>query len=104
MSTGNVVEPKSLRRTEGTVRSKKGSVVVFPGSFDPLTNGHVDVVERSLEIFDTVVVGVLDNVNKSTLFTPQERVDLISAQFESHKGKVVVASFTGLLVDFVQKV
>ena len=85
-------------------RGKKGSVVVFPGSFDPLTNGHVNVVERSLEIFDTVVIGVLDNVSKSALFTPQERVELIQRQFKRYRGRVEVASFSGLLVDFVRKV
>lgn len=87
-------------RAKGT----KGSIVVFPGSFDPLTNGHVDVVERSLEIFDTVVIGVLDNVNKSALFSPQERVELIQRQFQRCRERVEVASFSGLLVDFVRKV
>ncbi len=84
-------------------KGRDGSIVVFPGSFDPLTNGHVDVVERSLEIFDTVVVGVLDNLSKTALFTPQERVELIQKQFERCGKRVVVASFSGLLVDFVEK-
>jgi pantetheine-phosphate adenylyltransferase len=80
------------------------STAVFPGSFDPLTNGHVDIIERSVEIFDTVIVGVLSNPSKSSLFTPEERVKLIATQFARLKGRVHVASFSGLLVEFVQSV
>jgi pantetheine-phosphate adenylyltransferase len=80
------------------------STAVFPGSFDPLTNGHVDIIERSVEIFDTVIVGVLDNPSKSALFTPEERVALISKQFKRLEGRVRVSSFSGLLVEFVQSV
>ena len=80
------------------------AVAVFPGSFDPLTNGHVDIVERSIKIFDRVVIGVLDNPSKQGLFTPSERVALISKQFARQEGRVEVMSFSGLLVEFTQRV
>ncbi len=77
---------------------------VFPGSFDPFTNGHIDIVERSLEIFETVHVAVLENLSKNALFTPEERVELIEKIFKKRKQKVVVETFSGLLVDYVKKV
>jgi pantetheine-phosphate adenylyltransferase len=75
-----------------------------PGSFDPLTNGHVDIITRSLGIFDKVVVGVLDNPSKQALFSEQERVALIQRQFAKYGDRIVVMSFTGLLVEFVKSV
>ena len=81
-----------------------GSVAVFPGSFDPLTNGHVDIIERSVAIFGHVVVGVLNNPSKSSLFTEDERVALIKRQFARYQGRVSVVSFSGLLVEFVRSV
>lgn len=79
-------------------------VAVVPGSFDPLTNGHVDIIERSLEIFDSVVVGVLDNASKQALFSPEERVDFIRKHFEDKKDRLTVHCFSGLLVEFVRSV
>ena len=77
-------------------------VAVFPGSFDPFTNGHLDIVERSLEIFDRVIVAVSYNATKdSALFTPQERVAMIREATRSPR--VVGDSFSGLLVDFVER-
>jgi pantetheine-phosphate adenylyltransferase len=85
---------------------KTGStqVAVFPGSFDPLTNGHLDIIERSLAVFDRVVVGVLHNPSKQALFNEQERVALIQRQFARYKDRISVVSFTGLLVEFVKSV
>ena len=85
-------------------KSKPSGVnaAVFPGSFDPLTYGHVDLVERTLDIFDRVVVGVLENPSKQALFSTSERVALIQKQFKSFGPRVKVASFSGLLVDFVK--
>ena len=77
--------------------------IVFPGSFDPLTNGHVDIVRRCLAFCDEVIVGVLENPAKGPLFTAAERVELIDKQFEELNGRVKGESFTGLLVDFLRE-
>jgi pantetheine-phosphate adenylyltransferase len=87
--------------------SKKSSatqIAVIPGSFDPLTNGHVDIIERALGIFDRVVVGVLNNPSKRALFSDSERVALIERQFGRYGGRISVISFSGLLVEFVRSV
>ncbi|AWB91837.1 pantetheine-phosphate adenylyltransferase [Aeromicrobium chenweiae] len=73
--------------------------VVCPGSFDPVTNGHLDIVERSAHLFDEVVVAVLVNENKKGLFTIDERLELLT-EATKHLPNVSTASFTGLLVDF----
>ena len=73
--------------------------VVCPGSFDPVTNGHLDIVERSARLFDEVVVAVLVNQNKQGLFTIDERLALLD-RATAHLPNVTTASFTGLLVDF----
>lgn len=75
---------------------------IYPGSFDPIHNGHLDVVERAAKLWDRIVVAVAYNEAKSGLFTPSERVDLIQSA-TSHLDSVEVVSFEGLLVDFVDK-
>jgi pantetheine-phosphate adenylyltransferase len=88
----------------GKRKGGKGGEVtaVFPGSFDPFTNGHADIVERSLEIFDRIIIGVLHNPAKNHLFSQEERVALISKLFARYRGRVSVVSFSGLLVEFVE--
>jgi pantetheine-phosphate adenylyltransferase len=75
---------------------------VYPGSFDPITNGHVDIIHRGLKIFDQIIVAVLENPKKQPLFTTKERVEMIKTVFSHHKN-VEVRSFHGLLVDFAQR-
>lgn len=75
---------------------------IYPGSFDPITNGHVDIIQRGKKIFDKIIVGVLDNPKKSPLFTAAERVELIKQVFAQDPA-VEVMSFDGLLVDFARK-
>ena len=77
---------------------------VFPGSFDPLTNGHVDIVTRALKLFDSVTVAVLSNSNKTALFSVAERVDFIEQQFEHTGGRVSAQSFSGLLVEYARSI
>lgn len=73
---------------------------IYPGTFDPLTNGHLSIINRALKIFDKVVVAILTNPQKTTLFTLEERIYMIK---EVLKGKpnIEVESFSGLLVDYV---
>jgi pantetheine-phosphate adenylyltransferase len=76
---------------------------VFPGSFDPLHLGHADIISRATQIFPRVVVGILDNPQKETVFTPAERVDMIQQLYIDNVA-VEVRSFSGLLVNFLQEV
>ena len=76
---------------------------VYPGSFDPLTNGHLDLIERSLRIFDELIVAVVTNPAKSALFTDTERMEMIREATRSFR-HIEIMVFEGLLVDFVRKV
>ena len=76
--------------------------VVYPGSFDPPTNGHLDVIQRASKLFDRVVVAVARNNNKSPLFSPIERKELIE-EAVSELNNVDVDVFEGLLIDYVKK-
>ena len=76
---------------------------IYPGSFDPLTLGHVDIIERSARIVDELVVGVLNNSAKNSLFSLDERVSMIKEMTESMPN-VTVASFDGLLVDYMKEI
>ena len=77
-------------------------IAVYPGSFDPLTNGHLDIITRGTRLFDRVLVAVLENEGKSPLFSVAERMDLISKSVRGIRG-VEVHSFSGLLVDFMRR-
>ncbi len=76
-------------------------IAVYPGSFDPITNGHLDIIERASKVFDKVIVGVLRNKNKKPNFSAKERVKFINLVTE-HLENVEAASFDGLLVDFAR--
>ena len=73
---------------------------LYPGTFDPLTNGHLDIIQRSLAIFDHVIVAIAVNVRKEPLFTTEERMDLIRAAV-GVEPRLEVDAFQGLLVDYV---
>ena len=77
-------------------------VAVYPGSFDPVTLGHIDIIQRTAKMFDKVVIGVLRNRSKSPLFTAEERVELLK-QVPADIPNVEVQSFQGLLIDFVRQ-
>ncbi len=76
-------------------------IAIYPGSFDPVTNGHLDIIIRGLKLFDRIIVTILENPSKSLLFTMTERMDLLA---ESLKGlnNVEIASYNGLLVDYAK--
>jgi pantetheine-phosphate adenylyltransferase len=78
------------------------TLAIFPGSFDPLTNGHVDIIGRGARLFDRIVVAILLNAEKAPLFTTGERVDIARAVFKEMPN-VEVDTFDGLLVDYVER-
>jgi pantetheine-phosphate adenylyltransferase len=82
---------------------KEGSLAVFPGSFDPITNGHLDVVDRALRVFSRVRMAILVNPDKQPLFTVEERVEIIREAYRGNR-RVEVDTFSGLLVDYAQRV
>ncbi len=86
--------------------AKPGAAVrplaVYPGTFDPITNGHVDILRRSLQIFDRVVVALADNTRKRPLFTKAERADMI-AEVAAGDERIEIDSFDGLLVDYARR-
>ena len=75
---------------------------LYPGSFDPITAGHVDIISRALEIFDHVEVGVAVNMNKTPTFSDAERIEMIEETFVDEP-RVRVSGFSGLLVDYARK-
>lgn len=78
------------------------TLAVYPGSFDPLTNGHVDIITRGARLFDRIVIAILVNADKTPLFTKEERVEIAREVFK-HVPNVEVDTFDGLLVDYVEK-
>jgi len=78
------------------------TLAVYPGSFDPLTNGHVDIIYRGARLFDRIIVAILVNAEKDPLFSMDERVDIARAVFRDQRN-VEVDTFDGLLVDYVAR-
>ena len=76
-------------------------IAVYPGSFDPVTNGHIDVIERALKIFDKVIVAVGDNPGKKPLFSSRERVDMLK-ESTNHLKNLEIDNFSGLLLDYAK--
>ncbi len=75
---------------------------IYPGSFDPVTNGHIDIITRGLCLFDKIIVTILENPAKQTLFTVEERMDLLKKSLKGFH-QVEIASYGGLLVDYAVK-
>jgi pantetheine-phosphate adenylyltransferase len=82
------------------------SVAVYPGSFDPITNGHLDIVERAANVFDTMIVAVLANPRKAPLLSVDDRIDVIRRALDeagAPADRIVVTAFDGLTVDFAKQ-
>jgi pantetheine-phosphate adenylyltransferase len=77
-------------------------IAIYPGSFDPLTNGHVDIIERGSRIFDQIIVAILGNVEKTPLFSESERVAILQDVFKG-RDNVRIETFSGLLVDYAKQ-
>ena len=76
--------------------------VIYPGTFDPITNGHLDIMTRAADMFDQIIIGVAASPSKKTLFSLEERVKLVE-ESTSHLSNVSAAGFSGLLVDFAKE-
>lgn len=77
-------------------------VAVYPGSFDPVTNGHIDILEKTSKIFDKIIIAVVHNVTKNALFSLDERVELIR-ESTKHLDNIEVECFNGLLTDYIRE-
>jgi pantetheine-phosphate adenylyltransferase len=75
---------------------------IYPGSFDPVTNGHLDIVERGLKLFDKIIVAILLNPGKDPLFTLEERISMLDASMKNFSN-VEIGTFDGLLVDYAEQ-
>lgn len=73
---------------------------IYPGSFDPITNGHLDIIKRSVKLFDELVVVVMENDHKSRVFSPEERIDMIRETTKDLDSKICVDYYAGLIVDY----
>lgn len=76
---------------------------VYPGTFDPVTNGHMDIIERALKLFDRLYVVVGENPQKAATFTAEERMLMLKNALKKHDGRIAVEHFNGLLLDYVKK-
>jgi len=77
-------------------------IAIYPGSFDPVTNGHIDIAERGLKLFDKIIVAILHNPVKEFLFTVEERVEMLEQSFKDYPD-ITVETFDGLLVDYAAR-
>ena len=75
---------------------------IYPGTFDPITNGHIDIIERGLKLFDKITVAILHNPAKETLFSVEERTEMLEASLKNFSG-VEIDTFAGLLVNYASK-
>ena len=95
--------PRSPKK-QGGGAPVSARLAIYPGSFDPITNGHVDILRRALRLFDRVIVAVAQNVRKQALFTVEERAAMIRASLDDIDGsRVEIDSFSGLLVDYAKE-
>jgi len=91
------------QRERSTARATAPSVAVYPGTFDPITNGHIDILVRALRLFDQVIVTLAVNVRKQPLFDAAERAGFIREAMVDYDSRVEIAEFDGLLVDFCKR-
>ncbi len=77
---------------------------IYPGTFDPITFGHLDVIKSSLKTFDKIIIGVADGIHKKTLFSVEERVEMVNHELKAHgfEDRAKAMAFSGLLVDFAE--
>lgn len=79
------------------------SIAVYPGTFDPITMGHIDIIKRGLSLFDKVVIAIAINSSKKPLFEIEERLEMIRSSFPAHEDRIEVDTVDGLLVDYAYR-
>ena len=79
------------------------NIAIYPGSFDPITNGHLDIIKRSIRIFDKVNIAILNNPNKKSKFTIDERMEMVRECTEDIKDRITVTHYEGLMVDYCEQ-
>lgn len=79
------------------------STAVYPGTFDPITNGHVDIIKRALRLFDRIIIVIAVNTEKKPLFSTAERIDMIKRCFADYNGRIGVDTTAGLIVDYAMQ-
>jgi pantetheine-phosphate adenylyltransferase len=97
-------KPKANQKGQGCPTMAQNNVAIYPGSFDPITNGHVDLVKRTLRVFERVIIAIATNAGKdSSLFSLEERLQMVREVFREFKRRVQADSFEGLLVDYAER-
>ena len=84
--------------------AKDQRIGLFPGTFDPITNGHLDVIRRGMRLFDRLIVAIAENSGKSELFSPTERRDMIADLLVDDRDQIDVQTYTGLTTDYARKI
>ena len=79
------------------------TTAVYPGTFDPITNGHIDIIERALGLFDRVIIAIAINAQKKPLFSLEERIDLIKQCFDTDNNRIEIDTTSGLIVDYAEE-
>jgi len=79
------------------------TTAVYPGTFDPITNGHIDIIERALGLFDRVIIAIAINAQKEPLFSLEERIDLITQCFDPENKRIKIDTTSGLIVDYAKQ-
>ena len=86
-----------------TELSTKPNLVVYPGTFDPITFGHIDIIKRALMLFDKIIVAIALNPSKTPLFTLEERMEMIRQSFPEEAGRIIVDSTSGLIAEYAAR-
>ena len=84
-------------------KTNEETIAIYPGTFDPITNGHIDLIDRGLNLFDKIIVAIAINPGKAPLFSLDERISMIEKCFESRNGRIEVEAVSGLLVEYAAR-
>ena len=97
------MSPSKKKKASKPSRIKHPTIAVYPGTFDPITNGHVDIIKRALKMYDKVIIVIATNVTKKPLFSIEERVGMINKCFGRTQKRIEVDTTNGLIVDYAMK-